>query len=85
MRFKFRRQHPIPPYIVDFICLERGLIVELDGGQHQIMAAEDCRWTRFLEQCGYRVIRFWNDQVLKQTAEVLEEIIRNLNEPSPSP
>jgi very-short-patch-repair endonuclease len=55
---KFRRQQPIGPYIVDFICFERRIIVEVDGGQHAEQAAYDAKRTRFLEQQGYCVLRF---------------------------
>jgi len=58
---KFRRQHPIGPYIVDFVCLEQHLVIELDGGQH---ALDSPARTRFLESEGYRVLRFWNNEVL---------------------
>ena len=65
--FKFRRQHPIPPYIVDFVCLEQKLIVELDGGQHAEQTARDAERAACLESKGFRIIRFWNDDALKQT------------------
>ena len=55
---KFRRQHPIGPYVVDFCCPDCGLVVELDGGQHADQTARDTVRTRFLEAEGYRVIRF---------------------------
>ena len=81
----FRRQHPIPPYIVDFVCIKQKLIVELDGGQHVAQIASDAERTAFLESNGFRVIRFWNDEMLKQTDAVLEEILRQLNAPHPCP
>ena len=83
--FKFRRQHPIPPYIVDFVCIEQRLIVELDGGQHAEQATSDAERTAFLESKGFRIIRFWNDEALKQTNAVLEEILRQLHAPHPRP
>jgi very-short-patch-repair endonuclease len=83
--FKFRRQHPIPPYIVDFACLKQKLIVELDGGQHAAQVESDVKRTGFLESKRYRIIRFWNDDVLKQTDVVLEEILRQLQAPHPNP
>ena len=79
---KFRRQRPIGPYIVDFMCLEKRVIVEADGGQHD--PHSDARRTRFLEQQGYRVIRFWNNEVLENTEGVLEAIEVALRE-TPSP
>ena len=71
---KFRRQKPIGPYIVDFCCVEKMLVIELDGGQHQSRGEYDCRRTAYLESIGFRVIRFWNNEVLGQTDVVLEEI-----------
>jgi very-short-patch-repair endonuclease len=82
--FKFRRQHPIPPYVADFVCLEQKLIVELDGGQHAERTARDAERTAYLESKGFRVIRFWNDEALKQTDAVLEEILRQLLSPRPA-
>jgi very-short-patch-repair endonuclease len=78
---KFRRQHPIAHYIVDFVCLEKRLIVEADGGQHVERQALDAKRSAFLAAQGFRVLRFWNDEVLTQTEDVLEAIIRALNEP----
>ncbi len=73
---RFRRQHPIGPYVVDFICLERKLIVELDGGQHaepDTEAADKVR-TDWLAARGFRVIRFWNNEVMSNRRGVLEAI-----------
>lgn len=70
--FRFRRQHPIGPYVVDFFCPEAKLIVEVDGGQH---ADESDRRTRWLEERGYRVVRFWNNDVLANTEGVLLAIL----------
>jgi very-short-patch-repair endonuclease len=81
---KFRRQHPLGPYIVDFCCPDRGLIVELDGGQHAEQASSDQVRTDFLEADGYRVVRFWNHDVLDQMDAILEEIVRLLSDPHPS-
>ncbi|MDT8385367.1 MAG: endonuclease domain-containing protein [Gammaproteobacteria bacterium] len=83
---KFRRQHPIPPYIVDFVCLEKKLIVEADGGQHAERQTQDEKRTTFLEAQGFRVLRFWNNEVLTETETVLEVIFCALNEtPHPNP
>ncbi|MFN3934542.1 endonuclease domain-containing protein [Parvibaculum sp.] len=82
--FKFRRQVPIGPYIADFVCVERMLVVEADGGQHADNAA-DKRRTRYLEERGYRVIRFWNPDVLSNTEGVLEMILIALGEAPPHP
>ena len=82
--FKFRRQFPVGPYVADFVCIERKLIVELDGGQHADNPADERR-TRFLELRGYRVIRFWNPDVLSNTDGVLEMILLELEKaPHPS-
>jgi very-short-patch-repair endonuclease len=83
--FKFRRQHPIPPYIVDFVCLERKLIVELDGGQHAGQIDRDAERTAYLESRGFRVIRYWNNDTLTQTEIVLDDILRQLSAPHPNP
>jgi very-short-patch-repair endonuclease len=75
---KFRRQHPLRKYIVDFVCLEKQLIIEVDGGQHLKRKKEDEDRTQILETQGYRVLRFWNDQVLKETDSVFEVILKAL-------
>ena len=69
--FRFRRQQPIGPYIVDFFCPRAKPIIELDGGQHSTDQERDERRTRWLEARGYRVIRFWNNDVLSNTDGVL--------------
>ncbi len=74
MGFKFRRQVVIEPYIVDFACMEVGLIIEADGGQHSNQAAYDAERTARLESMGYRVMRFWNHEVLGELQIVLEQI-----------
>lgn len=74
--YKFRRQHPFPPYILDFYCDAAKLAVELDGGQHNSdegRAHDEIR-TSFLASHGIQVIRFWNDVVLTETDAVLEAI-----------
>lgn len=82
---KFRRQHPIGPFVTDFCCPKRKLVVELDGGQHAEEIAADQKRSRFLEAQGYRVLRFWNNDVLSDTASVLERIAEVLGDPHPSP
>jgi very-short-patch-repair endonuclease len=81
---KFRRQHPVGPYLADFACVERGLIVELDGGQHAEQQRYEARRTEFLIARGFKVIRFWDNEVLTQTSAVLESILRE-SRPSPRP
>ncbi len=71
---KFRRQLAIGSYIVDFCCLEIGLIIELDGGQHAEQQRYDEARTRMLEAQGFLVTRFWNNDVLRETEMVLETI-----------
>ena len=82
---KFRRQHPVGPYIADFCCVERALVVELDGGQHAEQAAADRARTDFLESRGYCVLRFWNNDVLTNLAGVVERIGDVLKSPHPCP
>ena len=85
--FKFRRQHPCGPYILDFYCPSRHLAVELDGGQHfdPIAQAYDARRSGYLERFGIRVLRFTNDLVFRELAAVLEAIDVGLRaDPSPS-
>jgi very-short-patch-repair endonuclease len=85
MGVKFRRQHPMGNFIVDFVCLEAKLVVELDGGQHDRDAdrAADTEQTRYLEERGYRVLRFWNNEVLSEIDAVLARIGDFLQGPSP--
>ncbi|HMN46797.1 MAG TPA: endonuclease domain-containing protein [Povalibacter sp.] len=71
---RFRRQFPIGPYIVDFVCLDARLVVELDGSQHQSSIAYDAQRSRFLKSQGYRVLRFWDNDVLQRTESVLQVI-----------
>jgi len=83
--FKFKRQWTIGFYIVDFCCLEHRLIVEVDGGQHE--AETDETRTAWLEGQGYRVIRFWNNEVLGNLEGVLQAIVMALapQDPHPNP
>jgi adenine-specific DNA-methyltransferase len=78
--FRFRRQHPIGPYFADFVCLEVGLIVELDGGQHNTVKGLDHDAIRsdVLAARGFEVLRFWNNDVLQNTQGVLDVISRRL-------
>jgi very-short-patch-repair endonuclease len=76
--YKFSRQIPLGPYIVDFICRERMLVVELDGTQH-IDSEHDAIRTRWLNANGYSVIRFWNDEILLERRAVLETILAVLS------
>ncbi len=76
--YKFRRQFPVGRYIVDFVCVPARLVLELDGGQHLDAQAYDAVRTLEIEARRYRVLRFWNDDVLLRTDAVLEEILRHL-------
>ncbi len=78
--YKFRRQHPVPPYVLDFYCDAKKLAIELDGGQHntdEARAHDEIR-TVFLNSRGIQVLRFWNDIVLTETDAVLEAILNTL-------
>ena len=68
---KFRRQHPYGRYILDFVCLEARLVIELDGGQHQGSGNDRDAW---LQAQGFKIIRFWNHEVLTQPDAVLERL-----------
>ncbi|TFI60226.1 endonuclease domain-containing protein [Sphingomonas parva] len=72
--FKFSRQIPVGPFICDFVCRRAMLVIELDGGQHSANAEADRERTRFLEHAGYRVIRFWNNEVTDTLEGVLDRI-----------
>jgi very-short-patch-repair endonuclease len=76
---KFRRQHPLPPYVLDFYCHEARLAIELDGGQH-LESERDTQRDAWLERHGIRVLRYWNNDVLAQTESVLEDIWRALQD-----
>ncbi len=81
---KFRRQQPIGPYIVDFVNFEEKVVIELDGGQHAINKAKDATRDLFLRQEGYKVLRFWDNEVFLNTDGVLE-VIREAITPHPAP
>ena len=84
MGLKFKRQKPIGRYIVDFVCLECFLIIELDGGQHAEQRQMDQVRDGYLQERGYQVLRFWNHQVLGEMEAVLERIRLSID-PLPSP
>jgi very-short-patch-repair endonuclease len=84
MGLKFRRQAPIGRYIVDFVCYEKKVIIELDGGQHSEKPEKDKARDAWFRSEGFRVLRFWNNDVLSQTEEVLEAIVKEwMRSPSP--
>jgi very-short-patch-repair endonuclease len=76
---KFRRQFPIGPYFIDFCSIERRLIIEVDGCQHADRAGDDEVPTTYLTSRGYRVLRFWNDQVLASADQLLADIEKFLS------
>jgi very-short-patch-repair endonuclease len=88
--WKFRRQHPVGPFIVDFICLDKNVVIEVDGGQHDDNKELDLQRSAYLTMMGYTVIRFWNNEVMQETEAVLEAILGVIsndvqNSPSPQP
>ena len=82
--FKFIRQEPVGPYILDFVCREQKVIVELDGGQHATDSRDVSR-DKWLAEHGYQVLRFWNNDVLGNMAGVLDVISAALAEAPPHP
>ena len=83
---RFNTQFPIGPFICDFVSRGAKLVIEVDGGQHADSERSDAARTRYIEQQGYRVIRFWNNDVLSNIDGVVAEISRVLsNMPSPNP
>jgi len=86
MRLKVKRQKPVGPYIADFICIEKRLVIEVDGGQHAEALIYDEVRDRYLNEQGFTVLRFWNNDVLNQTEAVLEKIrifVEECDQPSP--
>jgi very-short-patch-repair endonuclease len=83
---KFRRQHIIGQFIVDFVCLERKIIIELDGGHHASQKERDNERDSWLESEGYKVLRFWNNELFENTDGVMNNIMDAcINSPSPQP
>jgi very-short-patch-repair endonuclease len=80
--YKFRRQHPMDRFILDFVCLEKRLVIEVDGAQHAEpdQAAHDAARTRWLAQRGYRVLRFWTNEIMTEGEAVLEAIWAELQD-----
>ncbi|RZL93913.1 MAG: endonuclease domain-containing protein [Variovorax sp.] len=81
---KFRRQRPIGPYFADFACLDAKRVIELDGAQHSEAVAYDDARTRAMESEGFRVLRFWNNEVLTQIDLVREQILQTLQALTPA-
>jgi very-short-patch-repair endonuclease len=80
---RFRKQHPVGDCVVDFVCMESRLAIEVDGGQHAESISHDAERTRKLEKEGFRVLRFWNNDVLQNIEAVKAEIWRALSTPPP--
>jgi len=85
MGAKFRRQHPIGPYFVDFCCLERRVVVEVNGGHHDKQIEADRQRTGFLEERGFRVLRFWDNEVLNEIDAVLQRVAEAVGNPHRDP
>jgi very-short-patch-repair endonuclease len=83
--YKFRRQEPIGGYIVDFVCQDKLIIVEVDGSQHTVEHKKDYERDKWLKGLGYEILRFWNNEVLTNTEGVLEIIRNTLNHPPLTP
>ena len=83
--FRFRRQAPIGPYIVDFVCFERRLVIEVDGGQHGQAGEADRTRSDWLERNGFRVLRFWNHHVLQAPDSVMEAVWQAIEWPAGGP
>jgi len=82
---KFRRQVPIGPYVADFVCAAARLIIEIDGSQHGERIEADAERTRYLEEMGYRVLRFWNNEVASNLDGVIRSIENALKQSPTSP
>jgi very-short-patch-repair endonuclease len=82
---KFRRQHPIGPYIADFACIEGRLVVEIDGGQHADTIAYDRQRDSYLESRGFRVLRFWNADIFTNMEGVIDAVLAALGGETGSP
>ncbi|QIG52440.1 endonuclease domain-containing protein [Nordella sp. HKS 07] len=82
---KFKRQYLVAGYIADFVCLERKLIIELDGGQHSETTEYDAKRSADLQVHGFRVLRIWNAEIFKNMEGVIDAVLAELGSSSPSP
>jgi very-short-patch-repair endonuclease len=80
---KFKRQQPLGRYIVDFVCLGRRIVIEVDGGQHAEAVSEDRERDRWLNEQGFCVLRFWNNEVISNLEGVLVRVSEAVDAPSP--
>ena len=83
--YKFRRQHPFLDFVLDFVCVDARLVLEVDGGQHGENEQADKARTKRLELAGFRVLRFWNNEVMENIEGVYEVVLQTLKEPHPHP
>jgi very-short-patch-repair endonuclease len=83
--WKFRRQFPIDRFVVDFFCADAHLVIELDGGQHAVRTEADAQRTKVLEAMGYLVLRYWNNEVMRNIDGVIEDIATALERHRPEP
>lgn len=82
--WKFRRQHPIGSYVVDFCCVEKMLVIGLDGGQHLEQKSQDEQREKDLNSKGYQILRFWDHEILKEADSILERIKESMGNPHPN-
>ena len=83
--YKFRRQEPVGPYIVDFVNFEKGIVIELDGGQHAIERENDKKRDAWLNAEGFNVLRFWDNEIFDNLEGIVEVVRKRLFSPSPGP
>ena len=81
--FKFRRQQPLGPYIVDFVNFEKRIVIEIDGGQHAVLKSKDENRDAWLNDEGFKVMRFWNNEVFENLEGILQVIRNRLISPLP--
>jgi very-short-patch-repair endonuclease len=81
--YKFRRQVPIGPYVVDFLCVSQRLAIEIDGGRHATQMAADAARTDYLRSCGIAVLRFWSNEIYANLDGVLDAVWRRLQDAPP--
>ena len=80
-KVKFRRQHPIGPYFADFACISRKLVIEIDGDHHAFQVEADARWTILMEAAGWKVTRFWANEVVANPEGIWRSILLLIDSP----
>lgn len=78
-KLSFRRQHPVPPYILDFACIKIKLVIEIDGDSHDLQQQYDKKRDNDLSSLGYRTLRFTNEEIMNNADSVIETILREVN------